>query len=70
MDKQQKDKNEKNTDFNIVELEEDGKKGIIRIDGTQLKAINGYKIKRDADTVELMITISTSVKNFKTKANP
>ena len=56
--------------FNTIEIQEDGKKGIIRIDGMQLKAVNNYKIKRDADIVELTITISTSVKNFKTKEAP
>lgn len=53
--------------FNNIELEEDGEKGIIKIDDTQLKAVSNYRIKRDADIVELTITISTPVKNFKTK---
>ena len=52
--------------FNNIEIKEDGKKGIIRIDGMQLKNTSNYKIKRDANIVELTVTISTPSKNFKT----
>ena len=52
--------------FNNIELKEDGKKGIIRIDGIQLKNTSNYKIKRDANIVELTVTISTPSKYFET----
>lgn len=56
--------------YNFIELSEKEGIGKIKIDGTELKAISDYKVKRDTDIVELTITISVPPKNFNTTLSP
>ncbi len=57
-------------DFNFIELSEKDGKGKIKIDGTDIKSITGYEIKRDTDIVEVKITINVPSKNLKTNVIP
>lgn len=49
-------------------LEKDGKTSL-KINNIKIKSLMGYKIKRDIDMVDVTITISVPVKNFKTTEN-
>ena len=53
-------------EFNEIELLEKDQKTSLKIDNIKIKNLIGYKIKRDTDMVELTLTISVPVKNFKT----
>lgn len=53
-------------EFNHIEIQEDNGIGKIKIDGTELKGINNYEVKRDADLVKLTISLDVPPKNLKT----
>lgn len=56
--------------FNQIELTEDGGIGEISIDGTKIKGVTKYEIKRDTDIVNLTVNISVPTRNFKTNVSP
>lgn len=56
-------------EFNRVELQEKDGKGKIRIDDTEIKGISNYSFKRDTDMIDMTLTMSVPVKNFKTIEN-
>lgn len=51
--------------FNKIELLENGKIAKIKIDDIEIKGLQKYEIRRDADILELTITMSTLPENFK-----
>lgn len=53
-------------EFDKVELQEDEGKGRIKINGTKLKSITNYSLKRNTDMIDVTLTISVPVQNFKT----
>ena len=56
-------------EFNEIELLEKEGKAILKIDDIKIKGLIGYDIKRDTDTVNVVIHISVPTKNFKTTEN-
>lgn len=56
-------------EFDKIELREKDGKGKIRINDTDIKRITNYNLKRDTDMIDVTITISVPVKNFKTIEN-
>ena len=52
--------------FDEVELLERDGKGKIRINDTDIKSTTDYSLKRGADMIDVTLTISVPVKNFKT----
>ena len=52
--------------FNCIEITEQNGTGLIKIDGTTIKGLSKYEIKRDTDIVNLTICISVPPKNLKT----
>lgn len=56
-------------EFDKVELQEKDGKGKIRLNDTDIKRTTNYSLKRDTDMIELTLTISVPVKNFKTIEN-
>jgi len=59
-----------NKDFDFIELIESNGLCEIKVNGTKIKNIYGYEIKRDTDIVELTIKISVPKQNLKTNLNP
>jgi len=53
-------------EFNKVELQEKDGKGKIRINDTEIKGISNYSFKRNTDMVEITLTMSVPIENFKT----
>lgn len=53
-------------EFDRVELREKDGKGKIRINDTDIKGTTDYSLKRGADMIDVTLTISVPVKNFKT----
>lgn len=53
-------------EFDKVELREKDGKGKIRINDTDIKSTTGYSLKRSIDMIEVTLTISVPVQNFKT----
>ena len=53
-------------EFDRVELREKDGKGKIRINDTDIKSTTDYSLKRGADMIDVTLTISVPVKNFKT----
>lgn len=52
--------------FDKVELFEKDGKGKIRINDTDIKRTTSYSLKRDTDMIDITLTISVPVQNFKT----
>lgn len=52
--------------FDKVELQEKDGKGKIRINDTDIKSTINYSLKRDTDMIDVTLTISVPVQNFKT----
>lgn len=52
--------------FDKVELFEKDGKGKIRINDTDIKSTINYSLKRDTDMIDVTLTISVPVQNFKT----
>lgn len=52
--------------FDKVELLEKDGKGKIRINDTDIKSTINYSLKRDTDMIDVTLTISVPVQNFKT----
>lgn len=52
--------------FDEVELFEKDGKGKIRINDTDIKSTINYSLKRDTDMIDVTLTISVPVQNFKT----
>lgn len=52
--------------FDKVELFEKEGKGKIRINDTDIKSTINYSLKRDTDMIDVTLTISVPVQNFKT----
>lgn len=52
--------------FDKVELLEKDGKGKIRINDTDIKNTINYSLKRDTDMIDVTLTISVPVQNFKT----
>lgn len=52
--------------FDKVELFEKDGKGKIRINDTDIKSTIDYSLKRDTDMIDVTLTISVPVQNFKT----
>lgn len=52
--------------FDKVELFEKDGKGKIRINDTDIKSAIDYSLKRDTDMIDVTLTISVPVQNFKT----
>ena len=52
--------------FDKVELFEKDGKGKIRINDTDIKSTINYSFKRDTDMIDVTLTISVPVQNFKT----
>lgn len=57
-------------EFNFIELTEKDGKGKIKIDEIEIKGIEEYEIKRDADIAKIRITINVPLENFKTNVSP
>ena len=53
-------------EFYKVELREKDGKGKIRINGTDIKSTTDYSLKRGTDMIDVTLTISVPVQNFKT----
>lgn len=53
-------------EFDKVELHEKDGKGKIKINDTELKAMSNYSLKRNTDMIDITLTISVPVQNFKT----
>ena len=53
-------------EFDKVELQEKDGKGKIRINDTDIKGTTNYSLKRDTDMIDVTLTISVPVQNFKT----
>lgn len=53
-------------EFDKVELREKDGKGKIRINGTDIKNTTDYSLKRGTDMIDVTLTISVPVQNFKT----
>lgn len=53
-------------EFDRVELREKDGKGKIRINDTDIKSTINYSLKRDTDMIDVTLTISVPVQNFKT----
>ena len=53
-------------EFDRVELREKDGKGKIRINDTDIKSTTDYSLKRGADMIDVTLTISVPVQNFKT----
>ena len=53
-------------EFDKVELFEKDGKGKIRINDTDIKGTTNYSLKRDTDMIDVTLTISVPVQNFKT----
>lgn len=53
-------------DFNVIELSEKEDKGELKLNGTLIKGMTGYNIKRCLDSVEISINITLPKKNFLT----
>lgn len=56
-------------EFDKVELREKDGKGKIRINDTDIKSTTDYSLKRGTDMIDITLTISVPVKNFKTIEN-
>lgn len=52
--------------FDKVELFEKNGKGKIRINDTDIKSTTNYSLKRNTDMIDVILTISVPVQNFKT----
>lgn len=52
--------------FDKVELFEKDGKGKIRINDTDIKSTINYSLKRNTDMIDVTLTISVPVQNFKT----
>lgn len=55
--------------FDEVELLERDGKGKIRINDTDIKSTTGYSLKRGTDMIDVTLTISIPIENFKTIEN-
>lgn len=53
-------------EFDKVELREKDGKGKIRINDTDIKSTTDYSLKRSTDMIDVTLTISVPVQNFKT----
>ncbi len=53
-------------EFDKVELREKDGKGKIRINDTDIKSTTDYSLKRGTDMIDVTLTISVPVQNFKT----
>lgn len=53
-------------EFDKVELFEKNGKGKIRINDTDIKSTTNYSLKRNTDMIDVILTISVPVQNFKT----
>ena len=56
-------------DFEKIELYEKDGIGEIKINNKKIKGLTGYKLKRSTDMIELTLSISVPVSNFKTIEN-
>lgn len=56
-------------EFDRVELREKDGKGKIRINDTDIKGTTDYSLKRGADMIDVTLTISIPIENFKTIEN-
>ena len=54
-------------EFDRVELQEKDGKGKIKINDTEIKSTSSYSLKRGTDMIDVTITISIPVQNFKNK---
>lgn len=53
-------------EFDKIELREKDGKGKIRINDTDIKSTINYSLKRGTDMIDVTLTISVPVQNFKT----
>ena len=53
-------------EFDKVERREKDGKGKIRINDTDIKSTTDYSLKRGTDMIDVTLTISVPVQNFKT----
>lgn len=60
---------EEDEDFEKIEMCEKNNTGELRMNGKKIKGITGYNLKRGTDMIELTITISVPISNFRTVEN-
>lgn len=53
-------------EFDKIELREKDGEGKIRINDTDIKSTINYSLKRGTDMIDVTLTISVPVQNFKT----
>lgn len=53
-------------EFDKIELREKNGKGKIRINNIDIKSTTNYSLKRSTDMIDITLTISVPIQNFKT----
>lgn len=53
-------------EFDKIELREKDGKGKIRINNIDIKSTTNYNLKRSTDMIDITLTISVPIQNFKT----
>lgn len=53
-------------DSNKIELREENGMGEIKIDGIKIKNVSSYNVKRDANKVDITLTMCVPKQNFRT----